>query len=150
MINKKTSNNDIIKKIKTLNKTFAMHITRNRKIDGRLNAGAGYNVKLLTEKTSFTVKYNNSRMEKDNRPDPGNILDCLFTDMYGYLNTGNYRDFCNEFGYEEYEHDYGTQKNKKAFAVYKKCKQIAERMQTMFTDKQLAQINQWLEENLSL
>ncbi len=129
---KKNPGTELIKKIIKIDETFRMNVTRNRSFDGRLNCGAGWDVKLSNAKVSYSSRYNNSRVEKENTPNPDDILDCIFSDASSGEDSANYYDFCKMFGYEPYKNDFSTAKNPEALRIYKACCKAADSLSAMF------------------
>lgn len=144
----KTNATGVIKKITGLKESFTIKLTRSPEHDNRLNCGAGWNVEITTDNwyTGFNTIFNNSKAEKENNPDPNWVFECIFTDAQAYLDYPEYRDFCHAFGYNEYEHDWGTQKNVEASRAYYECMHTAKSLKKMFTEQELNQIANWLQE----
>ena len=137
----------IIKDIIALDDSFQMSVMRNHALDGRLNCGAGWNVILKNNRHKLTVKFNSSIMDKESQPDPKTILDCIFSDMQAYECSRNFRDFCNEFGYEEYDYENEDKQNPRAIKAYKSCKKTAEDLQKMFSENEIKIIEDALYES---
>lgn len=118
----------------------AVHVVRDRSIDGRMGMGDGYQVTIKRGGMSFKTRYNNSRYASKNgeKPDLKDILHCLISDHDAYIYTQDYSDFCHEFGYEEYS--YGIRKNRQAFCAFNACRKIAEAIEAMFDGLEIAKI----------
>ena len=108
-----------------------MSVSRNRRIDGRIGCGAGYNVCLQKGNVKYYTRYNASIMEREHRPNKMDILYCINSDANCYSCTQNFSDFCSEFGYDEYED------RAKAMRVYKSCQRALEKMFELFTPEEL-------------
>ena len=113
-------------RIRMKDKSFNLKMTRNRKIDGRWNAGAGWNAKFSNENHSFIVPFNNSRSEHENNPNTDLVIHGVFSDACGYADTQSYSEFCGEFGYDEYED------RKFAMKAYNGCRKAYENLVKMF------------------
>ena len=113
-------------RIRMKDKDFKLKMTRNCKIDGRLNAGAGWTVKFSNKGHSFSIPFNNSRSEAENFPNTDLVIHGVFSDACGYADTQNYSEFCEEFGYDEYED------RKFAMKVYNGCRKTYENLVKMF------------------
>ena len=113
-------------RIRMKDKDFKLKMTRNRKIDGRLNVGAGWTAKFSNKEHSFSIPFNNSRSEFENFPNTDLVIHGVFLDACGYADTQSYSEFCEEFGYDEYED------RKFAMKAYKGCKKVYEDLIKMF------------------
>lgn len=107
-------------------------ITRDSSIDGRMDLGDGYRFKLTRGDRSFSTRYNDSVRNSGKDPNVAGALECVISDMYAYRNTLNYRDFCQEFGYEEDAY--------RGIRAYNACKRTSEQLGKMFTDNELESI----------
>jgi nucleoid-associated protein YejK len=107
-----------------------MTVSRNRRIDGRMGCGAGYNVCLQRGNVKYYTKYNTSIMDGERRPNKMDILYCITSDARSYTYTTSFSDFCSEFGYDEYED------RAKAQRVYKFCMTASMKLEQMFNDKE--------------
>ena len=65
-------------RIRMKDKDFKLKMTRNPKIDGRLNAGAGWTVKFSNKGHSFSIPFNNSRLEAENFPNTDLVIYGVF------------------------------------------------------------------------
>ena len=116
-----------------------MSVSRNRRIDGRIGCGAGYNVYLQKGNVKYYTRYNASVMDGEKRPDKMDILYCINSDADCYGSTRDFSDFCSEFGYDEYED------RAKAQRAYKSCQKALEKMFELFTPEELEIINKVFE-----
>ena len=120
--------------------TFTMTMTRNPVIDNRLNCGAGWNILIERNGESLRQPFNNSKMNREELPDPKNVLDCILGDTFGFINEPDFESFCSTFGYDVYD-DYGR-RNKNAYRIFRTCEEIATKMQLLFTIDELEKIDE--------
>lgn len=78
--NKNTQDNEYLQKIFSIAPDLKMTVTRNSRIDGRMDCGLGYNVKLQVLNRSYSTVFNNSKASGNNIPDPEGIINCILMD----------------------------------------------------------------------
>ena len=133
----------IMKYISTIKDDFKIIVKRNPKIDGRLNCGKGWDICLKTNNKAYRTQFNNAKVNGENIPEPEAILDCIISDVFGYLSVNNFYEFCSEFGYADDFYD-NPEVRKTARKAYEACKQASQRMLTMFTEEELNAIQEKL------
>ena len=141
---KNTQDNEYLQKVFSRVPDLKMTVTRNSKIDGRMGCGLGYNVKLQVFNRSYNTVFNNSQVEGRKIPNPEGILYCTLSDARCYDDTRNFKDFCDEFGYDEWEENrYGDIiENKQALRAYNACQRTYEALHRLFTSEQIEQLEE--------
>jgi hypothetical protein len=106
-----------------------------------------YFCKVTFTDKSFNVTFFDSvyNYQKGKKLDKRDVIYSVFLDAKAYSLTNNFTDFCNEFGYEPYD-DEGIGYNKKAMKAYNGCKKAFEKVANTFHPKQVALIEDELEE----
>lgn len=135
--NREVTFSDLQKVIPDLKMSFS----RNRRIDGRMGCGAGYNVCLQRNNVKYYTEYNASITEGNHKPKKMDILYCINSDANCYSCTQNFSDFCSEFGYDEYE----DRARARAYKAYKSCQKALEKMFELFTPEELEIIDKIFE-----
>lgn len=74
-------------------------------------------------------------------PNIKDVMDSLLLDASSYDDSTDIYDFCNEYGYDIYENE------SKCYDVYNACKRTSEALHRMFTDDELEDIFNELEES---
>ena len=143
-INKNSEDNKKLQEVFSIVPDLKMYVVRNSKIDGRMGCGLGYNVKLQVFNRTYNTVFNNSQASGCSVPDPEGIIYCILSDADCYNYSRDFRDFCNEFGYEEYKEDrYGNYKeNTEAKKAFNACKKSYEAINRLFTGEQLEQLRE--------
>lgn len=141
---KNIQDNEYLQKVFSIVPDLKMTVTRNSKIDGRMGCGLGYNVKLQVFNRSYNTVFNNSQVEGRKIPNPEGILYCTLSDARCYDDTRNFKDFCDEFGYDEWgETRYGEIcENKQALRAYNACQRTYEALHRLFTSEQIEQLEE--------
>ena len=139
---KNIQDNEYLQKVFNIVPDLKMYVVRNSKIDGRIGCGLGYNVKLQVGNRSYSTVFNNSKASGYDIPNPEGILSCILLDasIIGYVN--NFKDFCLELGYDEWEENrYGDiRENKQALRAYNACQRTYEALHRLFTSEQLDEL----------
>lgn len=88
-----------------------------------------YRVSIMTPIKSFTVTFHDSinHTVTGARPTKYNVLACLTK-----YDPGSFEDFCNEFGYDEY--------NRNSMSTYRAVLKEWEKMEEAFTEEQLEEL----------
>ena len=141
---KNIQDNEYLQKVFSIAPDLKMTVTRNSKIDGRMGCGLGYNVKLQIFNRSYSTVFNNSQVEGRKIPNPEGIINCILLDARCYDDTRNFKDFCDELGYDEWEENrYGyIIENKKALRVYNACQRTYEALHRLLTSEQIEQLEE--------
>ena len=139
-----TQDNEYLQKVFSIAPDLKITVTRNSKIDGRMGCGLGYNVKLQVLNRSYNTVFNNSKASGYDIPDPEGIINCILVDARCYDDTRNFKDFCDEFGYDRYsENRYGDiRENKQALRAYNACQRTYEALHRLFTSEQIEQLEE--------
>ncbi|MCM1324197.1 MAG: hypothetical protein NC218_08540 [Acetobacter sp.] len=101
-----------------------------------------YRMKLWYNERSITyIFYDSVYNFKNNvKPDKLGSLYCILGDRNAYRYSSSLKDFCDNFGYDQYAPmDY-------ARSIYKACGKIAEKLEALFTDEELDQLEEELYE----
>lgn len=95
-----------------------------------------FKVRISRNGKSFTINFGQSYRDEAAEPTKYTILSCLQK-----YDVGSYKDFCAEFGYEEYN-EYGRT-NKETAKVYKNVTKEFENVDKLFSDviEELSEIN---------
>lgn len=103
---------------------------------------------ILTSGNTFLITIKNKRNNKkisfqfnDNYLNESNLKDilyCLKLDSESYYFSSDFKNFCDEFGYNE--------DSKKALKIYNACKKQYERYNKLFNEEEKEELNQILED----
>lgn len=107
-------------------------------IDSPFTKGKCYQYRIEIEKNGKKARftYHDSVYKKE--LDYDNVLYCLILDARAYSETEDILDFCMEFGYEK--------DMKRCREAYKGCEEIYYKLNTLFTETELEELEAELEE----
>jgi hypothetical protein len=99
-----------------------------------------YGIEIENDGKKARFKYNDSvyNYEKKKELNYDNVLYCLILDARAYSETEDILDFCFQFGY--------MQDKKRCREAYKGCEENYYKLNSLFTEKELEELEKELEE----
>lgn len=121
---------------------YTMKTVTKKVIDSRFCKGKCYQYRIEIEndgkKARFTYNDSVYNYEKKKELDYDNVLYCLMLDARAYSETEDILDFCMQFGY--------VNDIKRCRQAYKGCEETYYKLNTLFNEKELNEIEKQMEE----
>lgn len=121
---------------------YTIRTVTKKAIDSPFCEGKCYQYRIEIEndgkKARFTYNDSVHNYEIKKELDYDNVLYCLMLDARAYSETEDFLDFCMQFGYEK--------DKKRCRRAYKGCEETYYKLNTLFTEKELEELEKELEE----